>query len=142
MTVNNRKVSFIKYHTNGNWDVLLPNRSWLCLLVINQINKSHFDEVVSKIISKDVAYVSVIGKECELAHELIDEELAFRDADNENHYLPQHLIMTTWHDDFDEGIWFTFNVADNDDTGINEVVILDMTEAYETPRIKLFLDTI
>jgi hypothetical protein len=142
VTVNNKKVSFIQYHTNGNWDVLLPNKSWLCLLVVDQINQNHFDEVVSKIITKDVAYVSVIGKECELANDLIDEELAFRDADIENHYLPEHQIITTWHRDFEEGMWFAFNSADNADVVINEVVVLDMTGADEAPRIKLFLDTI
>jgi hypothetical protein len=51
--------------------------------------------VISKILAKDVGYVCTIGKQCEQVHDMFDEEVAYREAEIENLYLPDHYIMTT-----------------------------------------------
>ena len=98
------------------------------------------DEVISKIINNDVCYVCTVGQSCELTHDLVDEEIVFRKVDIEDHYLPKHDIMTTWHTDFDEGIWFAVFAANDEDVSIDKVVILDMTNGQERDRIVKLLE--
>ncbi len=50
--------------------------------------------------------------------------------------------MTTWHDDFKEGVWFALTVAYDDYKEINAVVCIDMTEQGEKERIGSLLEAI
>lgn len=43
--------------------------------------------------------------------------------------------MTTWHPDFEEGIWFGFFAAHHDEVTIDNVVILDMASGQENETI-------
>lgn len=140
MTLNDREIFFITYSTERNWAAELPKSNWLCILVDNNRTRNYLDEVISKIVSNDVCWVSTVGQACELNHDLIDEEIVFRQVDIEDPYLPKHDIMTTWHHDFDEGIWFSIFAANDEDVSIDKVVILDMTEGQEKERIIKLLD--
>lgn len=140
MTVNNREIVFVTYSTERNWAKELPKSNWLCILVDNDRPRHYIDEVISKIIGNDVCWVLTVGHSCELTHDLMDEEIAFRQVDIENLYLPKHDIMTTWHTDFDEGIWFGIHSACVEDVQIDKVVILDMTDGKGTKRIENLLN--
>ena len=140
MTLNNREIIFITYSTDRNWTAELPKSNWLCILVDNDRPRNYMDEVISKIINNDVCYVCTVGQSCELTHDLVDEEIVFRKVDIEDHYLPKHDIMTTWHTDFDEGIWFAVFAANDEDVSIDKVVILDMTNGQEKDRIVKLLE--
>ena len=48
--------------------------------------------------------------------------------------------MTTWHDDFEEGIWFSIFTAYGEDVLIDKVVILDMTNGDERGRIEELIE--
>lgn len=135
MILNNREIILITYSTDRNWAAELPKSNWLCILVDNDRPRNYMDEVISKIINNDVCYVCTVGQSCELTHDLVDEEIVFRKVDIEDHYLPKHDIMTTWHTDFDEGIWFAVFAANDEDVSIDKVVILDMTNGQERDRI-------
>ena|SRR5690606_11478480 len=140
MTLNDREIIFVTYSTERNWTAELPKSNWLCILVDNDRQRNYIDEVISKIINNDVCYVCTVGQNCELNHDLIDEEIVFRKVDIDDHYLPKHDIMTTWHTDFDEGIWFAFFAAYDENVSIDKVVILDMTNGQENDRIKNLLE--
>ncbi|WP_031528619.1 DUF7684 family protein [Dyadobacter crusticola] len=137
-----RRVIHIEYDTATNWSSRLPNANWLCILVSDRRERRYLDEVISKIIEKDVGWVATIGSQCELVHDLIDEEIAFRMADIEPLYLPKHNIMTTFHHDFSDGIWFSIVAADDDEFEIKSVVILDLTEGASDDKIQTVLNTI
>jgi hypothetical protein len=47
--------------------------------------------------------------------------------------------MTTWHHNFEEGIWFAVFAAYDNEVHIKEVVILDMTDSAEIPRIEAYI---
>lgn len=126
--LHGRRVILIEYDTATNWSNGLPNANWLCVLASDDRERRYLDEIISKIIAKDVGWVVTIGNQCELVHDLIDEEIAFRQADIEPLYLPKHDdIMTTFHHDFADGIWFSIVAAHDDDFEIETVVILDLT---------------
>ena len=141
MTINDREIITIKYTTEENWIKNIPQSNWLCILVDNNRQRTYLDDVISKIINNDVCYVCTVGQSCEKTHDLIDEEIVFREVDIEKLYLPEHHIMTTWHNDFDEGIWFALFAAHHDEVLIDKVVVLDMTDGIELNRIeKLLID--
>jgi hypothetical protein len=60
--LNERKIRIVEYSTEKNWFSLLPNKEWLCVLVVNDKPRRYVDEVISKILAKDVVYVCAIGK--------------------------------------------------------------------------------
>jgi hypothetical protein len=138
--MNDREIIFVTYSTERNWTAELPKSNWLCILVDNDRKRNYIDEVISKLIKNDVCWVSTVGLACEINHDLIDEEILFRQMDIDDLYLPKHDIMTTWHHDFDEGVWFSIFAANDEDVLIDKVVILDMTEGYEREIIIKFLD--
>ncbi|MGI4739712.1 MAG: DUF7684 family protein [Janthinobacterium lividum] len=109
----------------------MPSQDWLCVLWLNATPTNYLDEVFAKIIGCDVCYVCCIGKQCELAHDLLDEEIVYREVEEPPLYLPKHSIMTTWHDDLEEGLWFAIHAAHQYPTDINTVIILDMTGQAE-----------
>jgi hypothetical protein len=140
MTLNDREIIFVTYSTERNWTPELPKSNWLCVLVDNDRTRNYIDEVISKIINNDVRYVCTVGQSCEKTHDLIDEEIVFRQVDIDDHYLPKHDIMTTWHSDFGEGIWFAIFAAYDEEVSIDKVVILDMTNGQEKERITKLLE--
>src|SRR5687768_7629730 len=140
MTLNNREIIFVAYSTERNWTAELPKSNWLCVLVDNDRPRNYVDEVISKIINNDVCWVSTVGQSCEKNHDLIDDEIQFREVDSDNLHLPKHDIMTTWHKDFDNGIWFSIFAANDEDIEIDKVVILDLTDGKEAERINKLIE--
>jgi hypothetical protein len=138
--INSRDVVFVEYHTAQNWFSQLPSRNWLCVLVSDDRDRNYLDEVISKIINKNVCYLCTVGKQCELVHDLADEEIVFREVDVDKPYLPEHGIITTWHHDFEEGIWFSIIAAHHDEIEIETVAILDMTNGQRMAEIQTALD--
>jgi hypothetical protein len=140
--LHGRRVMLVEYDTATNWSSQLPNANWLCILVSDDRERRYLDEVISKIIEKDVGWVATTGAQCELVHDLIDEEIAFRMTDIEPLYLPKHHIMTTFDHDFGDGIWFSIVAAHHDDFDIETVVILDLARGTRRGDIQAALSTI
>jgi hypothetical protein len=133
--MNDREIVVVSYSTDQNWYANIPNKNWLCVLVDNDSPQIYVKEAISKILDKNVAYVSAIGESCKKNHDLLDDEISSREIDLENLRLPEHFIMTTWHKDFNQAISLAIFAAYNDEVPIDKVVILDMSGGSETERI-------
>jgi len=142
MTINDREIIAVKYTTEENWIKDIPQSNWLCILVDNNSQRQYLNEVTSKIINNNVCYVCTVGQSCEKTHDLIDQEIVFREVDIEKPHLPNHHILTTWHTDFGEGIWFAIFAAHHDEVLIDKVVVLDMTDGNELDRIEKLLNNL
>ncbi|ADB41541.1 hypothetical protein Slin_5575 [Spirosoma linguale DSM 74] len=138
--INSRDVIYIQYNTSNNWFSQLPNQNWLCVLVSDDRDRNYLDEGISKIINNSVCCLCCVGKQCELVNDLADEEIAFREVNVDKPYLPDHDIMTTWHADFEEGVWFSVIAAYHKEVDIRTVVILDMTSGQRIAEIQNALD--
>ncbi len=134
MILNSREIVFVEYSTERNWYNEIPSKNWLCVFVSDDRDRNYLDEVIAKILVKEVLYVCAIGNQCETVHDLVDEEIVYREV--EKLYLPKHEIMTTWHHDFEEGIWFSIFAANSDDAEIEKVVFIDMTRGDRLSQIK------
>lgn len=127
MTINGRELFVVKYAPEENWAANLPASNWLCVLVDHDSPQRCSDEVIAKIIGNNVCCVCTLGQNCEDLHDRIDEAIAYREADIEQLHLPDHAIMTTWHTDPEEGIWFALFAARHEEVVIDTIVLLDMT---------------
>ncbi|WP_028668099.1 DUF7684 family protein [Runella zeae] len=135
--IHSRNVVLVEYNTTQNWYAQIPNQNWLCVLISDNTARRYLDEVIAKIIAKDVCWISTVGKQCAMLHDLVDEEITFREVDIDKLYLPQHHIMTTWHTNFEEGIWFSIIAANADEIDIETVILLDMTHGKRRKDIEM-----
>jgi hypothetical protein len=132
MTINDREISIVQYSLKEDWYKQIPNENWLCVIVEDDAPRRYLDEIICKIIEKNVCYVCCLGSTCERTHDMIDDEIVFREVDIDQLYLPSHMIMTTWHDSsLKEAMWDVVNVSFHESIDINKMVFLDMTNGSE-----------
>ena len=140
--INNREILVVEYSTERNWLAHLPNVNWLCIIVDNDRDRRYVNEVIGKILAKDVSYICSLGDKAEKNYNLIEEEITFRQADIEKPYLPKHYIATAKHKDIEEGIWHAIYEAHHNDVIINKVVIIDLSSGSEIDKINRTLERI
>lgn len=126
--ITNRKISYVEFDTTKNWIIDFPTDNWCLILIADEKKSTYFDEIIRKSIDRNVGYICGVGKQHDLIHEMADEVLVFREVDIDDYYLPKHSIMTVGDEDFENGIWFGLNLTFNNETEINEIVILDLTK--------------
>lgn len=104
MRFNDREILITTYSTENFWLKELPDQNWLCVLVVDNTPRHYIEEVLPELLLKNVCWLCTVGRESELAHDLMDEEIAYRQVKIPQPYLLKHFVITTWHDNFDEGI--------------------------------------
>ncbi len=89
----------------------LPKK-YFVLLILNQLksfSKISVFYLANEFYKKGMVYLCSWGNDCEIIHDLFDEEICsiFQDETDDN------VIMTTWHKDetLDEALWFSINTA-------------------------------
>jgi len=127
-TVNNRKILYQRHNIEQPWNKLLPVQNWLALIIVSKNEKTKLFEIANKIIDNNACFICCAGEQSELLHDIADKEIVLREVDIDNHYLPPFDIITTWHADAEDGLWYATNAAYNDPTEINTIVCLDATE--------------
>jgi len=127
--INNRTLIYQKHDLNENWAKTMLIENWLLIVIINDKSQNILDEISRKAIDNNVCYVCCIGKQAELLHDMIDEEVVFREVDIEDHHLPSFDINTTWHQDLSEGLWFAIYAANHLTEKINKILCLDASHA-------------
>jgi hypothetical protein len=132
--LNGKEVIYIKYDFKFPWFKYFPCEKWLLFAIAEKDDINILSEINRQAIDHNVVYVCSVGNKCELFHDMFDEDMVIRDAENE--YLPQHLIMTTWHYEFDEGLWFALYTAVGDGLNINKVICLDISNTDFRPQLQ------
>lgn len=130
--LGSKRVRYLRYSTEVNWQKSLPNKNWLLLLYEDNAKASYLDEVIHKTLNHNVCYVCTTGNRAEKIHDLFDEEVAYRMAENDFQpnafHLPTHLIITTWHAELAEGVEYAIHIAEHPIIAIEEVVCLDISQ--------------
>jgi hypothetical protein len=124
--INNREIFYQKLDTEINWTQSLPDNNWLIVALAESDNSNILDEIARKVIDKDVCYACCIGTFGEELHDLIDETLVSREVEIENLHVPTHLVMTTWHKDVSNGLWFAIYSAFHETQSITKIICLDI----------------
>lgn len=80
------------------------------------------DEIANSAIDKKVAFVCTLGEEAEWMHDWFDEIIVSRSLAGS-----AEEPVTTFHEDFEAGVWFAFYAALGEKE-IEKVVCLDLTD--------------
>ncbi|MCQ6959688.1 DUF7684 family protein [Mucilaginibacter aquariorum] len=125
--INERKLIYQKHATDVNWEKALPNCNWVAVIIVNDKSRPILDEISRKIINHNACYVCCAGSQSELLHDLVDEEIVFREVDVEGLNLPPFDIITTWDNNIDDALWYAAFTATHDTERIDTVLCLDTT---------------
>lgn len=135
VSINHKHILFIEFDLSQKWFELFPNSNWALVVITEEKERTHFDEIVRKAIDKNVGYIHSVGKQHNFIHELADEEIVFREVENE--YLPAHLIITAGEENFEQGIWNGIYLSHHLETEIQTIFIFDTTRHYHDKVLDL-----
>ena len=136
--IHKRQIKFEEFNTSKNWIAEFPTENWCLIIIAEEENRNYFDEIIRKAIDRNVGYIFSVGKQHHLIHDMADDELLIRDI--ENLQLPNHIVMTAGEEDFENGIWCGINITYQDETEMNQVIILDVTKKAFEKTAKLVRD--
>jgi hypothetical protein len=117
-------IKFIEFDTSKNWIAEFPDKDWAVVIVADKLNTNYFDEIIRKVIDRNVLWISSVGKQQNLIHEMSDGEILIRDI--ENGYLPNHDIMTIGVTDLLDGLFNGIFLPIRSEENIKEIVVIDV----------------
>lgn len=134
--IDDKEIFYLSVKQTADWVDKLPAKNWLVLPICDNRDTKLFDEVAQACLDQKVLYVCTVGQECEWAHDWFDETIL---SNRINNKLPisspddfDEEPMTTWHNDFDEGLWFAATAAfpsiHDEYIHVDKVVCLDLTD--------------
>jgi hypothetical protein len=127
--LNDREILYQRHDLEIDWVKNLPESNWLFLAIIEIDNSWIIDEIARRIIDKNVCYACCVGTYAEKMHDLIDENLVIREVEIENLHLPKHAVMTTWHKNIEDGLWFASFCAFHETESIDKILCMDITSS-------------
>ena len=138
--INNRKIVYLDIVDDLREFNALPLNKWILFVIEDDIMNPVLPFFASLCIEKDVVYVCSAGKACSEMDDLFDMEMVNREM--EGKYIPEWIqndddvLMTTWHEDFDEGFCFATTVAGYNDIPITDVVVVNLTKQKYLRKIE------
>lgn len=122
-----------------NWKNELPKSGRLVLPIGHNRDKYLIAEIDS-CLNNGVNYVCTLGQQCEFIRDRFDDSVVMRRIKNglsvESEEDFEFEPMTTWHNDFDDGVRFAIHSAYDDYVEIEKVVLLNMTDDGELERVE------
>lgn len=136
---NNREVFYLSSKPAKDWLGELPTGNWLVLPIGDCVDSKAYIELADQCLANNVLYVCAVGECCEIIHDIFDETVVANKiiaGENTNSQINfENSPMTTWHNDFDEGVWFAMTTAFNDTVEINKIICIDFTENKYKQRV-------
>lgn len=107
--------------------------------ILNTPDKVQAERIARACLDHKAVYVCTLGSSCEMLHDWIDQTDVMDKVDAEMKGLPPKgdtlVLRTTWHNDFDEGVWFALVAANVDHAQIDTIVCIDMSPKGEADRL-------
>tara|TARA_R100001369_G_scaffold31211_1_gene55308 strand:- start:1179 stop:1685 length:507 start_codon:yes stop_codon:yes gene_type:complete len=129
--INDRDIFYISTKDNSDWLNLLPTKKWVVFTIADKENKEILHESITRILDKNVTYTCSAGELAGLTEQYFDEEIVLRGIQNEEKtgkkYDYEQSAMTTMHQNFSEGFWFSAFCAFDEYKDINKIVCIDFT---------------
>lgn len=136
---NKRQLIYLRTKTD-NWKKELPKSGWLVLPIGHKRDEKLIVDIIDSCLDNGVKYVCTLGQECEFIHDRFDDSVVMRRINNglsvESEEDFEYEPMTTWHNDFDDGVRFAIHSAYDDYVEIDRVIFLDMTDNGELERVE------
>jgi len=135
----NERLIFYQQIRNPDWETGLPDNTWLVILVGHNKDYDLIRKISGICLDKNVHYLCALGEACKFIHDIFDETIYEKRIEKGlSIEKPDDFIeepMTTWHDEFNEGVWFALTCAYHEYFAINNVVCLDLNPEGEKDRL-------
>ncbi|WP_405605931.1 hypothetical protein [Polaribacter sp. Asnod1-A03] len=130
--INRRKIYYVQIRNNSDWKFSLPKNDWVAFTIANKEDEDLVPATVKICMDKNVAFTCSAGTLALSTENYFDEEIAFRALDYEmrtkNEFDFENTPITTCHQNFSEGFWFSAIAAHDSDKVIDTIVCLDFTK--------------
>lgn len=129
--INDREIFYIPIRDNSEWLSLLPTEKWIAFTIADNEDKEMLHECTIGILNQNVTYTCSAGELASLTEDYFDEEIGWRGVQHEEKtgekFDHDQSPMTTMHQNFSEGFWFSAVVASDGEKQIDKVVCADFT---------------
>lgn len=128
---NNREIFYINVSTDLDWLNNLPTENWLVFPIGNDKDIEAYSKLADKCTDNNVLYVCSAGQNGEFIHDIFDELIVWKriekgeSTENPNEF--ENSPLTTWHNNFSEGIWYAIVSAHHEIKEIHQIVCVDFT---------------
>lgn len=144
--IDNREIYYINVKDDVTWNAKLPFDNWCAFTVVNADGRELIDEIVSRCLDNNVCFACSSGELAEETELAFDMEVVLRTLEQENRSGVisdyEHALLTTAHDDFNEGLWFAAVAATTGDDEIDKVVCIDVTREGVLEQLKSIVNDI
>jgi len=123
--VKERTIVYQRYHEGLDLADSFPDGNWLLLAIVYDVSQVLLNLISSAAIDNNIVSVACMGKQGELLHDITDEEINIRDIFEDKGNLPPWDIMTTWHQDLDDALFYSTHCFLDNDPAIKTVFCLD-----------------
>ena len=145
-TINDRKVLYFDIDDSLNEIERIELESWVTYVIADDVSHPLLNRYAEMAIDKNLLYMSATGKAGSEIDDLFDSLIVQREI--EGMKLPMwfrdkdDVLMTTWHDDFEEGYWFITSVAQYEDFPIKSVVVVNFSRISRFGEIQVLTERI
>ena len=144
--IDSRKIYYLSVRNNSDWKSSLPNKDWLAFTIANKEDEELVPPVIKVCLDKNVSYSCSTGNLAKRSEDCFDEEISFRATDFEvktrQKFDYDSAPITTYHNNFGEGLWFASKSAYVDKFEIEKIVCLDLTKLKVKNHIVNLIDKI
>jgi len=145
-SINNRQIFYCDIGNDFNEIESFPSKNWLLFVIADQDQLGRLYSFAEKCLDRGVLYICGAGEACSEIDDAFDFAIVDGKLASLNRDLTQDDFrdspMTTWHDDFDEGFWFSVTTAYHEEQLIDKVIVANLTEKNYEFRIKELVDKI
>lgn len=138
--INTRKILYLDIAGDLKEFQNVELKNWVLFVIEDNIHNPILWDFAGMCIDKGVLYVCATGKACSQMDDLFDFKMVERVAAADK--LPtwyrseDDVLMTSWHNDFDNGFWFVLTTANYDDWPIDTVAVINLTRQDYLERIQ------
>lgn len=144
--INEREIFYISTKDNPEWMNLLPTANWVVFTIADEENREILHESTTQILDRNVTYTCSAGELAGLTEQYFDEEISWRAIQYEEKtgkkYDYEQSPMTTMHQNFSEGFWFSAILAYDGYKEIDKVLCVDFTTRQVKKHLTKILEKI
>jgi hypothetical protein len=139
-TINERNILYLEIQQDLQQLEALDLKNWVLFVIEDNIHNPILGQFADICIDKDVLYVCAAGKACSEVDDLFDFKMLDREIVGKKlpswYQSEDDVLMTSWHQDFDEGFWFALTTANYGELSIETVVVANLTGDNYLPTIQ------
>ena len=131
-SINNKQILYLNVGDNVDAFASIPLKNWVLFIIEDNIHNPILNSFAEICIGNEVLYVCTAGKACSEVEDLFDMIMVMKEIDGKT--LPswmktdEDVLMTTCHNDFDEGFWFATTLATYENFTIDSVLVANLTK--------------